>query len=184
MMAENPEFAGGEAITTDRLVEMFAMRGMFASEEDEDDESEEDEDDESEEEEDDESEEEDDDSFDSESDGSSWLTDSGDSSDEESNDFDDFEGWRQHERRAREFGLFLHPGAVRLVGDDPDVHPDDRQIDQDSDDSGPPELIDSDDEDDSPDSEENARPRTRARTAARRAVRPPPRVQFEAQDVD
>ena len=175
MMAENPEFAGGEAITTDRLVEMFAMRGMFASEEDEDDESEEDEDDESEEEEehDESEEEEEDDSFDSESDGSSWLTDSGDSSDEEPNDF---EVWRQ---RAREFGLYQRIPAAMLPGDDPDMHADDS-----SDGSGPPELIDSDDEDDSPDSEENARPRTRARTAARRAVRPPPRVQFEAQDVD
>ena len=175
MMAENPEFAGGEAITTDRLVEMFAMRGMFASEEDEDDESEEDEDDESEEEEehDESEEEEEDDSFDSESDGSSWLTDSGDSSDEEPNDF---EVWRQ---RAREFGLYQRIPAAMLPGDDPDMHADDS-----SDGSGPPELIDSDDEDDSPDSEENARPRTRARTAARRAVRPPPRVHFEAQDVD
>ena len=56
----------------------------------------------------------------------------------------------------------------------------------DSDDSGPPELLDSDAEDESPDSEENARPRTRARMAARRAVRPPQRAwpPHEAQDVD
>ena len=193
MMSENPEFVDGERITTDRLIEMFT-RMVDGGEEEEDDESEEEEDDESEEEG-------DDDSFDSESDGSSWLTDSGDSSEEES---DDFEVWRQ---RAREVGLYQRmPEAIMRAWDDPDRHADDRQMVQDSDEEAerdpeeleawpreiaesllgpdiPPELI-SDDENDSPDSEENARPRTRARTAARRAVRPPPRVQFEAQDVD
>tara|TARA_B100000405_G_scaffold45985_1_gene30222 strand:- start:132 stop:3215 length:3084 start_codon:yes stop_codon:yes gene_type:complete len=192
MMSENPEFVDGERITTDRLIEMFT-RMVDGGEEEEDDESEEEEDDESEEEG-------DDDSFDSESDGSSWLTDSGDSSEEES---DDFEVWRQ---RAREFGLYQRMPEAMRAWDDPDRHADDRQMVQDSDEEAerdpeeleawpqeiaesllgpdiPPELI-SDDENDSPDSEENARPRTRARTAARRALRPPPRVHSEAQDVD
>ena len=46
----------------------------------------------------------------------------------------------------------------------------------------PPELI-SDVENSSPDSRKT-RAEDEARTAARRALRPPPRVHFEAQDVD
>ena len=116
MMAENPEFAGGEAITTDRLVEMFAMRGTFASEEDEDDESEEDEDDESEEEEDDERRRRRRRTIPLKATTAAPGSPTPASSDEESNDFDDFEAWRQ-ERRAREFGLSLqHELSVRNSG--------------------------------------------------------------------